>query len=409
MKTEPGARPSPACTRFLLALLGLALTAAPGWARAPSSEAEKLRDALLDATLDLRRRVKAADSLSRVDPEMLGNALFSMEGPRKDPHHLPFLVAYTVQEEVPHLRMVAVHAAWITDPEKVMDAYFEKAEASEEKEAIRAIHAIGMLAPVLKDRAAYPRLLKIAGGSRVYPGVEAADAVARAGDRRLLKDLLDAAITVPDDHVRKHVVWGIQDLEEKRKAIKMLEVQKRRPGKEGKNANEGVEILLDEGANPFAWDPMALKGIKDWWEKDRPKNGEVGIAIGDEETKEKVKTWFTELEKTAPAWRHFVGSTLRSISIRTQQSPDIFDAKKRVLGIDATEITRCETPWQGSYVVTRDACIAFRAITGAPQAGHRGWEPAYVDIHSFYKTTKHAPGSLTEFVDRAVSGKPWPL
>ena len=353
-------------------------------------------------------RLKAAAALSLSGPELLGNALLELGEKKKDPRNLAFLVSYACAEETRHLRLVAVWAAWQTSPEGVIAAFLGKTTGDDEKSVARAADAVGLLAPVLRDKTSYPRLLEIARGGKTFAAIEAARALDRASDPRLLRDIVDAVCTVGDNHVRKHLAWVVLDLMGDKNARSTLEPLKGKPGDAGKNAAEGVNILLDKQAVQVAWRPLVLREVPDWWRKGRPKDLKVDIAIGDADTKAKVQTWLDFLAKEAPAWGHLVGSALHCIALDSKKDTAIFDLKKMTLHINASEIARCEIPWQGAYVISRDACIAMCGILGEPDGGHRGWEPAYVEMHSFYKTTKKPAGSLAEFVDAAVEKKPWP-
>lgn len=391
-------------TALLIPLLALA---SPGPAAA-ADPPEKLRDTVLEAAMQDDTRLKAAASLSRANPEMLGEAIRELGEKRKDPRNVGFLAKYACAEEVRHLRVLAVWAAWQTAPEAVLTPFVEKTASDDEKQAARAADALGLLAPVLKDRTPYARLLEMARGDRVFAAIDAARAVNRAMDPRNNRDLAEAICGAQDRHVIKHLVWAIMDLEKAKGAERLLGAFRSRQGKPGENAQEAIDVLQDKQADDFEWRPLGLRDVPEWWTKGRPKDRKVEIAIGNEEMKAQVQGFLDELAKTAPAWGHLVGSTIHKISLRPASAPpEIFDAKKKVLYINASEISQCETPWQGAYILARDANIALCAILGEPSTGHRGWEPAYVEVHSFYKRTNRNPGKLEEFVDAAVAKKPW--
>lgn len=397
-----------ATPRLLLAGLA-ALALLPRPAAAPAADPpEKLREVVVGAAFLDENRLRAAAQLSQARPDMLGDALVALGEKEKDARNLNFLAKYATQEEVRHLRVLAVWAAWQTSPEGVAAAFVERTTQEDEKVAARAVDAIGLVAPLGKDRSCYARLFEIVREGTPVVAIEAVRAINRTMDRRHLRDVLDAICTVSDNHVRKHLVWMVLDTEGERGAGKMLDSLKGRPGEAGKNGVEATEILKDKQSEAFAWNPQALKDVPDWWKKGRVAGGAVAVNIGDPETREKVQGWIEELKTTAPAWESLVTSTLHRIALRVQKEPEIFDAKKKVLLLDAGEIARCETPWQGAYVLSRDACIALSALLGEPSTGHRGWEPAYVDIHSFYRTTKRSAGKLGDFVDAAIAKKPWP-
>jgi hypothetical protein len=341
---------------------------------------------------------------------MLGDTLLEMAEKQKSPGNLNLLVAFTLQEDVRHLRLLATYAAWQSAPDAVMAAFLDKAADGDDKHAMRAVEAAGLIAPLLKDRTAYAKILEVARGERVYPGIEAARALNRAMDRRLEREIVDAACRTPDNHVRKHLVWAVMDLEgDEKPASRIFEPLRGRQGPAGKNADECVQILLDKLAAPFEWNPSALKGTAEWWKSGRPKGPQTEIGFRDDESKAKVGGWFAGLKKEAPAWENLVNSVLHKVVLRTnQREPDIFDLKKKALAIDGTEMARCETDWQGAYVLARDAGIGLCAILGEPAAGHRGWEPAFVEIHSFMKSTRHSAGKLDAFVDGKIGEKPWP-
>jgi len=391
-----------------LTALALLLPAAPPPAAAAADPPEKLRDTVLEGAMQDETRLRAASSLSTKDPEMLGGALLELGEKRKDPRNLAFLAKYACSEEVRHLRVLAIWAAWQTAPEGALAPFVDRSAADDEKQAARAAEALGLLAPVLKDRTAYARLFEVARGPKTFAGIEAARAVDRAMDRRNNRDLVDAICTAPDNHVRKHLVWALMDLEKERGAKAILEPLRGRQGSAGKNAAEAVDILLDKQADDFEWRPQVLREVPDWWKAGRPKGAKTEIAIGDADTRAKVQGWVDELAKSAPAWGHLVGSVLHKIAIRASKAPEIFDVKKKALYIDAGEIAQAETPWQGAYILARDANIALCGILGEPATGHRGWEPAFVEVHSFYRTTKKSAGKIEDFVDERVAKKPWP-
>ncbi|MCK6482272.1 MAG: hypothetical protein HUU06_08535 [Planctomycetaceae bacterium] len=395
--------------RLLLLAGALLLPAGPSPAAPPPADPpEKLKAVVVDGAFSVETRLKAAVDLARAGPALLGDALVELGEKAKDPANLDFLVRYVCSEEVRHLRVLGAWAAWQTNPEGAAAAFLAAASAEDDKQAGRAVDAAGLILPLGKDRSLVPRLVEIATGPRVYPGIEAARALNRIAEPRLLRDIVAAAVQAVDNHVRKHLVWIVVDLEDEKGAARIFEGMKGKKGEEGENAKECWNIVLDRGSEPFTWRRTALKEVGDWWKKGRPPGGAVTVGIGDKGTQEKVGGWIKELEKEAPAWAGLVHATLHRIDLRTNKAAQIFDAKKKSLFIDAAEIARCETPWQGAYVLARDGCIALCAILGEPDTGHRGWEPAYFDIHSFYKTTKRNAGGLEEFVDKAIGGKPWP-
>lgn len=394
--------------RRLAAASALLLALEAPAASLPGDPPEKLKSYVVDGAFSVETRLKAAVDLAREGPVLLGDALVELGEKAKDPANIDFLVKYVCSEEVRAFRLLGTWAAWQSSPDGVVAAFLKMAEAEDDKQAARAVEAAGLAAPLGKDRAVYARFLEIARGPRVFPGIEAARAANRLMDRRLTRDIVAAAVEAVDNHVRKHLVWAVMDLEGEKGAQKTFEGMKGRPGDAGKGAKECAEIVLDKASEEFAWRPQVLREAADWWRKGRPAGGALEVTIGDRSTKDKVAGWAAELRATAPAWGCFADSVLHKVNLRTTKEPEIFDVKKKTLFIDAAEIARVESDWQGSYVLSRDACIALCGILGEPSTGHRGWEPAYVEIHAFYKTTKRNAGKLEEFVDKAGAGKPWP-
>jgi hypothetical protein len=393
----------------LLLLLAAGAPGAPGAAAAAGEEPAKLKEQILDATFLEATRLKAAKELVKADPEMMGAALLEMGEKQKNPAQVPFLAAYVAGEEVRHLRYMATYAAWMCAPEKAAAAFLEKASAEDEKQAIRSIEAAGHVAAVQRDREAWTALLKIARGERVMPGIEAARAVNRGMDRRIQGELVDAALEAADNHVRKHLAWAVMDLQgNERGALKAFEGLRGRPGTAGKNAAECAAILMDKQAGPHEWKAAALKEAGNWWRTGRPKGNACVPGMKDEAVQAKIRGWFAEAAKFSPAWSHYIQAVCHEIDYRTAKGPEIYDVKKKVLALDASEVIRCETPWQGAYVAARGTGIGFSALVGEPSSGHRGWEPAYVDLHAFMKTTKQSAPKLEEFVDQAMAKKPWP-
>ena len=390
-------------------VLAAALLAHPVPAgRALGDDAPKLRDTVLDNSLRDESRLKAAKELAKKDPEMLGGALMAL-GEKKNAINLPFLVSIVVQEPARHFRLAATWAAWQSSPDGAAAAFLEKAALEDDFQAIRAIEAVGMIAPVAKDRTVYPKLLEITKGPRVYPGIEAARAVNRAMDSKLQRDLVLAACNAEDNHVRKHLVWAVLDLAgDERAATRIFEAMFARPGKEGKNANECVEVLKDKNAKAHAWKPLALKDVPAWWKSGRPKGVKTVVDFADDATNAKVETWFAELKKMTPVWDHLVNSSIPRISFRRSKDPEIFDLKKMTIELDASEVARAETPWQGTYVLVRDSFIALTTQFGEPCTAHRGWEPAYVDVYAYMKATDRASQKFADFVEESIAKKPWP-
>ncbi|MHC4923946.1 MAG: hypothetical protein ACYTG4_07685, partial [Planctomycetota bacterium] len=176
----------------------------------------------------------------------------------------------------------------------------------------------------------------------------------------------------------------------------------------GARAKEALELLMDEQALPFkGWKADTLKDIPGWWKKGRKKNLEPLITIKDAETKKKVESFLAELDTTVPQWGHLVRSTVHNISLRTRQQEMVFDPKNKTLFVTASELLRCQTPWQGAYVLSRYSTMGLGAVMAEPLDGHRGWEPAYVQMHAFYRATKRMAGKLDTFVEDAVDSKPW--
>jgi hypothetical protein len=434
-------------SRALPAALLAALLAALAAGAPPATAAEdaaKLREQVLEGAFQVDTRLKSARALEKQDPELLGAALLELAEGRKNPANLEFLVSLATEQDTRLLRLLAVHAAWQSDPTKAAAAFLDRVGPAgdpsgggkilgDDRAAARAVEGAGLVAAVQKDRAAIARLVEIAkgwevpetgGGAgpktegkkvdvprrvRVLPGIEAARAVNRFMDPRTVRDLLLAAVTTPNNHVRKHLVWAVLDLAGSvRSADKLFEPLRARPGAAGRNAAECGEILADGESKPFDWNPLALKEVPVLWKTGRPAGLETQVGWKDPEIQKKIAGWFAALRKDTPAWGHYASSVLPTITLRTAQSPEIFDRKARALLIDASEIAKCESDWQGSYVLARDAGIAFCAVLGEPSSGHRGWEPAYVDVYAFMKASRQSVGSLEEYVDQAISGKPWP-
>jgi hypothetical protein len=402
--------------RTLHAALLLAVAAAVPLAPASAAgdDPAKLRDQVLDGAFLEANRVRAAQSLVRLDPEMLGGALVAL-GEKKDPGNLPFLVTYTMKEEARHLRFVAAWAAWSSAPEAAAGAFLDKvAGAEDEKWSVRAVEAAGFINGVQKDkeRTAHKRLVEIAATTAsTTTGIEAARALNRSMDRRGLQDLVEAACTTKDNHVRKHLCWAVMDLTGSEKsAQKTFEGMRAKTGDVGKNASECAAIMLDKQAVPHEWRPDALKDAVAWWKAGRPKDLKCEYAVSDKdtETKEKFQSWFDELKKTHNGWWHYAASSLHRIGRRANKDYEIYDLKKKTLMLDSSEILLCDTPWRGSYVIARDAGIAFSSQVGEPSRDHRGWEPAYVDLHSYMKASRQTVGKLQEWVDECIAKKPWP-
>jgi hypothetical protein len=401
--------------RALALLVPLSLASAAGAVPPPAPADEgtaKLREQVLDGALMEANRLKAALALERADPELLGNALLEMGEKQKSAGNLPFLVAFTMKEEARHLRYVAAWAAWSSAPEAAAAAYLDKVGTSEdEKGEVRAVEAAGFVAGAQKDRAALKRLLEIAKGPQATAAIEAARAVNRSMDRRMLQDAYEAACGAKDNHARKHLVWAAMDLcGSDRQAQKTFEGMRGKPGEIGRNASECAAILLDKQAVPFEWKPDALKDAPAWWKVGRPKDLKCEFAVNDKdkETKDKLQSWFDEAKKGSPAWGHYAASSLHRIARRTDKAYEIYDLKKKTLSIDSSEILQCDNPWKGSYVLCRDSGIAFSAQMGEPSRDHRGWEPAYVDLHSYMKACRQAVGKLQDWVDECVAKRPWP-
>ena len=371
---------------------------------------EKLRDQVLQGAMLEQSRMRAAEALEKADPEMLGSTLLEMAEKRKDPGNVDFLTSYTLRTEVRHLRVLSVLAAFASSPERAAEIYAGRFGHEDERVAMRAVEAAGLIAPHLKERAAlYEKIAEVARDGRVFAGIEAARALNRAMDQRLKRTIVDSACKAKDNHVRKHLVWAVMDLEGGEKpATRIFDSLKGRPGEEGRNAAECSEILLDKEARPFSWNPKALLDVAAWWKSGRPKDVKVDITIGDRVTKAKVQGWYDGMRKEVPAWEHFAASAFLRLSLRTTKDPEIFDLKKRNLQVDAAEIAQVETDWQGSYILARAAGIAMAATLGEPSAYHRGWEPSYVDLHCFMKATKRGGTKLETFVDEALAKKPWP-
>jgi hypothetical protein len=402
---------APPAGLVLLVVLGSCLL--PGAPAAPAAAAddapEKLRDQVLDAAGNDGLRLKAAQALARKNPEMLGGALLELGEKTKNAVNLPFLVSYDVQEETRHLRYMATYAAWMSAPDKAAGAFLDKSAAEDEKVAIRAIEAAGLVAGVQRDKAAWDRLLELAKGKQVTAGIEAARALDRAMDPRLLEKLKEAGCAAADNHVRKHIVWAVLDLiGNDRTAAKAFEQMHGRPGDLGKNADECVSILGDKQAVPFAWKADVLKDAASWWKGGRPKDLKCDTTMKDKAMKDRIQGWFDEMKKVTPAWESYAVSVLQHIGFRSEKSFEIFDLKKKTLMVDSTEIAQCDNNWKGSYVLARDAGIAMCALLGEPSRDHRGWEPAYVDLHSFMKANKQSAGKLQDWIDEQIAKKPWP-
>ncbi len=402
---------------LLVLLLAAGLPAPPGApaaTAAPEDDAAKLREKVLDSASTEKDRLKAAQALARVAPEQLGGALVEIGEKQKSAVNLPFLVAYDVQEETRHLRYVATWAAWMSAPDKAAEAFLETTGGDDERTAIRAIEAAGLVAGVQKDKpgfdkAVWDKLIELAKGTRVTAGIEAARALDRAMDPRLLEKLKEACCAAADNHVRKHLVWAVLDLVgSDRTTTKAFEQMRGRPGELGKNAEECINILLDKQATPFKWTPDALKDAAAWWKGGRPKDLACEPTMKDKNMKDKIQGWFDEMKKKTPAWENFTVSVLHHIAFRTDKAFEIYDLKKKTLMLDASEIAQCDNNWKGSYVVARDAGIGMCALLGEPSRDHRGWEPAYVDLYCFMKDNKMVVGKLQEWIDEQIAKKPWP-
>ncbi|MHC4924710.1 MAG: hypothetical protein ACYTG4_11655, partial [Planctomycetota bacterium] len=125
-------------TAVATAVLFLALSPASA-----KDEPEKLRDTFVDGSLDLKPRRKAALKLLTADPEMFGEAFFTLAD-RKDPAQAQLITGLTVAIDVRHLQAVATHAAWVSDPKGVVDAYLKLATDPDPAIALRAIRAAGL-------------------------------------------------------------------------------------------------------------------------------------------------------------------------------------------------------------------------------------------------------------------------
>ncbi len=388
----------------LLALgAGAPLAAAPP-ARAVDDPAELRKT--VEAPGDAAARVKAATSLAKVDPESLGDALLAV-AKAKRPEDVPFLVDLALKTDVRHLRTLAVHAAWRAGPEAALAAFRERTAGDDLKASLRAVEALGLVAAAQKDRSAQARLLEILRGPKEALAVEACRAIARSGDKSLGGEVADAVSTVGDEHVRKHAVWTLQDLIGKKNAQARLASMKFRPGDPGKRAGEGEQIVLDEEEKEFAWDPAALSKVPAWWEKQRPKGLKPEIAIGDKDMRERIQAFLEFLAKKAPAWDHFARSSFAKIQLRTGADRVLVDPEKGVLMFPVNEILQVNQDWKGGYLLARDACMVFQAALGEPHLAHRGWEPAYVEMHSYYLNIRETAGEFWKFVTEAVAKKPW--
>jgi len=399
----------PLAALALSVLLPSALLLAPVPPAPAADDAATLKGQVLDAAFVEKTRVQSAKSLLKLDVEMLGAALLELGEKQKNPANLPFLVAYTVQEETRHLRLLATWAAWASAPDKAAAAFLDRSGAEDEREAVRAIEAAGFVGALTKDKETWPKLLSIAKGDRIQAGIEAARALNRTMDRRVERELIDAACNATENHIRKHLVWALLDFEGGDKPVqKIFEAQRARTGTPGKNANECVEIVKDAKAHAFTWRPDALKDAPAWWRAGRPKGLQPEIAIKDDATKLKFADWLEGMKKEVPAWENYARSVLHRIAYRADKDYEVFNLKKLTMNIETSEVIRCESTWQGEYILARAAGIGFCAQFGEPSRDHRGWEPAYVDVYSFMKSTKQNPGKFGQFMDDSLAKQGWP-
>jgi hypothetical protein len=389
------------------AALALSLAAAVPLfpAAAAPQDAAALRSRFLDGSLDGEPRAKAGLALLAKDPEALGTAIAEL-AKKKDPGNLGALVPLGCRIAPRHLRCLAVAAARDSDAAGAMAAFLERTAATDLAERIRAVEAVGLLLPGSKDKAAQAKLVEIARTGAPLAAIEAIRGLSRPRDARLEKEFLEMCASVADNHVRKHAVWAVLDLSGERVAEKKIEMMAKRPGDAGRMAKEAVEILKDKEEKPFEWDPQPLKRIAEWWAAGRGAPGKSEVSIGDVEMKGKVGTFVAELRTTAPGWGHLVECAFSTITLGAPGEPMV-DMKVRALRVRASEVNQCGNAWQGAYVLSRDALIGLQAVLGEPFEDHRGWEPAYVDIHAFQVETKRSPGTLPEFVNEIVGRKPW--
>jgi hypothetical protein len=391
---------------FALALLGALLCGLRG---AHAQDAEGLKINILDASLQEAPRLKAAMSLQKKAPDVLMEVILELSA-KKDPFHLPLLVGIAVQAETRLLRLAAVHAAHASSPDGCLAAFLERTTATDDKQVMRAIEAVGLLYAPLKTKnpEVVMRLDVLARGQAVLPAIEATRALSRCGDKRVLGLYKELVVGVADDHVRKHTVWGLQDLlGDGRKTEGVLEPLRGRKGEEGPRAKEALEILADAEELPFKWNALSFNAIPDVWGK-RLKNDSPLVTIGDPGSKQKVQGWIDELRKHSPLWHQFVATVISRIDFRPSAEDRVYDPVKRIMFLVPNEMAQCESNWQGSYVLVRSAAIGLGALLGEPASGHRGWEPAYVELHAYYLVDgSRPPGTLNEFIEKNLGRKGW--
>ncbi len=384
------------------AVLATCLSAALLLAAARSSPAEEA-DALAKVFVtssDGKEREKAGLELAQKDPDAFALALDEIVKLKKAGDEV--LVARVgVKLKVHHLRLLCVFAASQFGPEVSLAAFVDRIDNDYPMESARATEALGFL----DNHAAMPRLKDLLRNQNELIGIQAARAVARVASKADAGDLAAATMDVDNSHVRLHLVWAVQDvMGGKGPAGKAYLRFAGKQGTPGMRAKEAMAILEDQVANPEEY-KIKLDAIRTFFTR---KGGVKPPSVeGPKEDMDRIKTVLESMKKKAPAWHHFVCSSVDYLKVAGSQ--DIFDFRKNEVTLRFIDTAKWDRDELWEYYLVRYAGIMFLARMGDPCEKHRGWEEGMMDAwwYAMDHTQIALDENLATFIREALKAAPW--
>ncbi len=357
------------------------------------------------AGADVQVRLANAEKLEKSDIRALALGLIAL-GERKEPgpEAIEFLTEYIIREESRILRLLAIDAAKRLDQPRAAELLAKRADAQDLHKTIYAIHGLGYVA----DKPEVPKLLELLGNSNDLIAIEAARALAQAGPKKQVDDVIAVGLAHANAHVTDHAMWAAQDILKKEKPLlaKLGKLAKKKNFEHAIRAESAIALIHDKLGHVHKWSDglkalrKAIKSVPD----------EVKVEAVREQYETKIRETLGWLKTNMPGQWLTVLVSVKSIEASGKTEDRAMDLGRGTIFVPLSYMG--QAPNKLSYQFVRPAGVMLQKLMDQPSFGHRGWEPSIFDTYDVCVVAKlydAGPGGLTRkgFIETILGKRPW--